>query len=208
MRKLRVAALALLVVSSGGCTEIENAAARVPFLAFLHSSPSIDPYEQTRPAPEGSVPSSSPFGVAPYATGNTQADLMDLAGRATNPFAANDTAALAHGRVMFERHCAVCHGPQGRGDGTILTTADNPGRFPFAPPLTSALVQGYSDGYVYAVVRQGRGLMPAYGPRMTEAERWMVVNYVRSLASAGAAPAATQPAAAATTAPAGAATQE
>jgi mono/diheme cytochrome c family protein len=58
-----------------------------------------------------------------------------------------------------------------------------------APNLTTPTVAGYSDGYVYAVVRQGRGLMPAYGPRMSELERWQVVAYVRTLAQAGVAPA-------------------
>ena len=193
MRSLRVAAVALVAIAgSTGCTKIENTLAKVPFLAFMHQSPNIDPYEMPRPAPVGSVPSNDPFGVAPHATGNTVPQLQDLASRAVNPIQAGDTASLAHGRLMFERHCSVCHGPQGQGNGPILGVD----RFPFAPSLTTPIVQGYSDGYVYAVVRQGRGLMPAYGPRMTERERWQVVSYVRTLSSQAAAPAA------ATTAPA------
>ena len=194
MRSVRVAALALVIaVGTTGCTDIENALAKVPFLAFMKSSPAFDPYEAPRPAPVGSVPVRGPFGDAPHATGNTQTDLMDLAARAPNPFA-GDTAAAAAGQRVFLQHCSVCHGPQGAGDGTIL----GPGRFPFAPSLVTPFVAGYSDGYVYAVVRQGRGLMPAYGPRMTEAERWQVVNYVRSLAAAGA-PLPASPAPSATT---------
>ena len=209
MRSLRAAAVALVaLVGTSGCTDIENTLAKVPFLAFMHSSPMIDPYEMPRPAPEGSVPVRDPFGVAPYATGNNVAALQDLASRATNPLQPGDTTALAHGRVVFERHCAVCHGPQGRGDGPIL----GPGRFPMAPNLTTPTVAGYSDGYVYAIVRQGRGLMPAYGPRMSEIERWQVVAYVRTLAaqSGPAAPAATQQqtAAPAAAAPAGTATSQ
>ncbi|HEX6642968.1 MAG TPA: cytochrome c [Thermoanaerobaculia bacterium] len=188
MRSLRVAAIALVAITGmTGCTKIENTLAKVPFLAYLHSSPAIDPYEMPRPAPVGSVPVRDPFGIAPHATGNTQPQLLELAGRATNPVQAGDTAALAHGRVMFERHCAVCHGAQGQGNGPIV----GPDRFPMGPSLVSPLVQGYADGYVYAVVRMGRGLMPAYGPRMTEAERWQVVSYVRTLAAGGAQPAAT-----------------
>ena len=179
MRSLRVAAIALVAITgTTGCTKIENTLSKVPFLAFMHSSPAIDPYEMPRPAPAGSVPVRDPFGVAPWASGNTQPQLLELAGRATNPLQAGDTAALAHGRVMFERHCAVCHGPQGQGNGPIV----GPDRFPMGPSLVTPTVQGYADGYVYAVVRQGRGLMPAYGPRMTETERWQVVAYVRSLA--------------------------
>lgn len=197
MRSLRLAALALSVVAgSTGCTRIENALAEVPFLAFLHSSPAFDPYEAPRPAPPGSVPVRDPFGIAPHAAGNSQVALQDLASRATNPVP-SDSAHLDRGRIYYDRFCAVCHGPTGAGDGTIL----GPDRFPFAPSLVSAAMAGYSDGYVYAVIRQGRGLMPAYGPRMTETERWQVVNYVRSLArSAGQAGAATGATAATATA--------
>jgi mono/diheme cytochrome c family protein len=205
LRSLRAIAVALTVAAaSTGCTQIENALARVPFLAFLHSSPMVDPYEMPRPAPPNSVPVRDPFGPAPYARGNTQADLTDLAARSRNPYAANDTLVLAHGRVYYDRFCVVCHGPQGAGDGTIL----GPGRFPFAPSLVTPTVAGYSDEYVYAVVRQGRGLMPAYGPRMTEAQRWQVVSYVRSLARTGgpagtAAPGATGQGPGTSTSPAG-----
>ena len=199
MRSPRIAALALLVLAgSTGCTQIENALARVPFLAFLHSSPAFDPYEAPRPEPPGSVPVRGPFGVAAHADGNSQAALQDLASRVTNPVAA-DSASLAAGKVIYDRFCSVCHGPAGAGDGTII----GPDRFPFAPPLVSPAMAGYGDGYVYAVIRQGRGLMPAYGPRMTETQRWQVVNYVRSLArSSGQAGTAPDPTTTTGTAPA------
>jgi hypothetical protein len=31
------------------------------------------------------------------------------------------------------------------------------------------------------MIRVGRGLMPAYGPRITHFDRWKIVNYVRLL---------------------------
>ena len=180
MRSFRAASLALLVtVGTTGCTDIENALARVPFLAFMHSSPAYDPYEAPRPAPPGSVPVRDPFGTAAHAEGNSQTALQELASRVTNPVAA-DSASLASGQIFYDRFCTVCHGPAGAGDGSIL----GPGRFPFAPAIATPIVAGYSDEYIYAVVRQGRGLMPAYGPRMTETQRWQVVNYVRWLARA------------------------
>ena len=192
MRSLRTAAVALVaLVGTSGCTEIENTLAKVPFLAFMHSSPTIDPYEMPRPAPDGSVPVRGPNGIAPYATGNTIADLQDLASRATNPIQPGDTTALVEGQRVYLQHCMVCHSPTGQGNGPIV----GPDRFPMGPSLVSPMVAGYSDGYVYAIVRQGRGLMPAYGPRMTELERWQVVAYVRSLArTAGTAAPAAAPA--------------
>jgi mono/diheme cytochrome c family protein len=61
-----------------------------------------------------------------------------------------------------------------------------------APPATER-----ADGYVYGVIRAGRGLMPSYGARMSHDERWAVVTYVNSLQNAAGVvqPAAAQPAA-------------
>jgi hypothetical protein len=48
-----------------------------------------------------------------------------------------------------------------------------------------------TDGYLYAIIRAGRGLMPSYGPRTSHRERWAIVNYDRQLqgASGAASPA-------------------
>ena len=115
----------------------------------------------------------------------------------TNPLAANDTLALRAGEVMFQRHCAVCHNADGKGNGPIV----GQGKFPMAPDLTLPVTVGRNDGYIYGVIRAGRGLMPSYGPRMTHLERWATVNYVRQLQrAAGGQPQAT-PAPAPATAP-------
>lgn len=38
-----------------------------------------------------------------------------------------------------------------------------------------------NDGWVYGVIRKGRGLMPAYGWAMSERETWAIVQYSRLL---------------------------
>ncbi len=41
---------------------------------------------------------------------------------------------------------------------------------------------GFSDGYLYSIVRYGRGIMAPYGDKIFRQEdRWRVVNYVRTL---------------------------
>ena len=193
--------IALFAIGGGaGCTQIDNALAAVPVFAFLRESPSFDPYEHPLPSPPGSIPFESPNGpVLPPLEANEQALNEFAAGpHGRNPLAADDQAALALGQVMYDRHCAVCHGSQGGGDGPM----SGPGRFPIIPPLVSGEAINRSDGYLYAIIRAGRGLMPAYGARMTHIERWSVVNYVNQLqANAGAAgvtaPAAGTPPAAA-----------
>jgi mono/diheme cytochrome c family protein len=184
----KVLALALaLAPALSGCTQMEDAAASIPVFSFMRNSPAIDPYEAPRPAPYGSVPYGSPAGESLGPTEASEDGLNALAGRITNPFTRGDTTAMRVGQVMFERHCAVCHGPQGKGDGPIL----GQGKFPFAPDLTLPTTRARSDGYIYAVIRAGRGLMPSYGPRTNHLERWAIVEYVRSLSGAAPAPAPT-----------------
>jgi mono/diheme cytochrome c family protein len=187
-------AVLLATSMSTGCTQFENAMASIPVFSFMRNAPSFDPYEAPRPAPYGSVAYATPAGESLGPLESTEAALNEFAGRIRNPLQPNDTLALRAGKVMFDRNCAVCHGAAGKGDGPII----GPGKFPFAQDLTAAASVARSDGYVYAVIRAGRGLMPAYGPRMNHLERWATVMYVRQLqggaaAAATPAPAAPQP---------------
>lgn len=192
----------VLGLVSAGCTRIENEAAKIKVFSFLRNSPFLDPYESPRPAPYGSVPFNTPAGESLGPLEATEAGLNEFAGRITNPLPANDTLALRAGQVMFERYCSVCHNIDGKGNGPIVGA----GKFPMGPNLTLGTTVGRSDGYIYGVIRAGRGLMPAYGPRMTHLERWATVNYVRQLQRAAggepqpAASPVTQPVSGATTA--------
>jgi mono/diheme cytochrome c family protein len=53
----------------------------------------------------------------------------------------------------------------------------------FVPPpdLTADATKARTDGYIYAMIKQGRGIMPRYGDKILGADRWNVVNYVRKL---------------------------
>ena len=181
-RRFGVLLVALLALGSSACTALDNALASVPFLAFMRNSPFLDPYEAPRPAPPGAVPFASPVGeLLPPMEGTEQALVAFAASPAgRNPLARNDSAALALGKVMYDRHCMVCHGTQGQGNGPVL----GPGKFPFAPNIATIPTTGRPDGYIYAIIRAGRGLMPAYGSRTTHLERWAIVNYVRQLEAA------------------------
>ena len=90
-----------------------------------------------------------------------------------NPVAP-DERSLGEGRKYYQINCAVCHGPAGNGDGPA-TKYGMPGI-----ALTNDLVKGYTDGYIWGMIRNGRGLMPPYN-RIEEMNRWDVVNYVRGL---------------------------
>jgi len=163
-RALRAAAL-LLALAAAGCTTLDKAVGKVPWFTTMRDQPVIRPFELPRVPPAGSVPT----------TGREDSldlflDLKDL----RNPVAP-DTAALARGKMIYEQYCIVCHGPSGRGDGTVVA------KFVPPPDLTADPTKQRSDGYIYAMIRQGRGIMPRYGDKVRGADRWKVVHYVRHL---------------------------
>ena len=92
-----------------------------------------------------------------------------------NPLAATPEN-LAAGKKFFEIHCAVCHGPSGRGDGPVAGGAMAPA------DLTSPVIQARSDGYLYSVIRNGVRSMPSYRESLNSDERWQVVLFVRTFA--------------------------
>lgn len=141
--------------------------------------PKIDPWESAadsippRGNPQGSVPV---FGTAaPGFTYDRSPAIgaIDAMSGIANPVAP-DARSLNNGRMLFQINCAVCHGALGRGDGPAT-------RFGMAGiGLTTDITKNRTDGYIFGMIRNGRGLMPSYN-RIEEPDRWDVVNYLRAL---------------------------
>ncbi len=79
------------------------------------------------------------------------------------------------GREQYDIHCVTCHGPAGDGNGVtkrygILATSYHSDR-----------LRNETDGYIYDVISNGKGLMYGLKGRMTPKERWAVVLYMRAL---------------------------
>jgi mono/diheme cytochrome c family protein len=146
----------VLVLAAAACTTLDKAVGRVPWFTTMRDQPAIRPFELPRTPPAGSVP----------VTGREDS--------LRNPVPVSDRS-LRRGRQVFEQYCIVCHGPAGRGDGTVVPM--------FVPPpdLTMATSVQRTDGYLYAMIRQGRGIMPRYGDKIGGADRWHVVHYLRQL---------------------------
>lgn len=92
-----------------------------------------------------------------------------------NPTDGNDVDEV--GAELYKQHCRSCHGREGKGDGPKADELDTS-----MNDLSSSLVQGQSDGVLYYKSIIGRDEMPNYERKIrSEDERWLVVNYVRSL---------------------------
>ena len=184
------AAFALAVI--GACHPMDNALVAV-FGRSMRSAPSFDPYENPMLPPEGSVPFASanypatpdafnlgePTGtpIEPALTPLQMVASPEIASALVNPVAPS-AESLARGQVVYARACAPCHGTTGAGDGLVTQVGMLSQSLLVEPVLSRA------DGYLYGMIRAGRGLMPAYGHQITYYDRWHVVNYVRSLQAA------------------------
>src|SRR5947209_3464617 len=132
--------------------------------------PVKDSLTPSRPNPQYSVPTTGTF-MAAFQVSYTA--LPDSLAGIQNPTPISD-ASLANGRKYFQINCAVCHGPAAQGNGPA-TQFGMPGI-----NLTMDVTKARTDGYIYGMIRNGRGLMPPYN-RVEEMDRWDVVNYVRAL---------------------------
>ena len=109
-------------------------------------------------------------------------ELPEDADRTKNPTTASPES-IAKGKELFlERqkgNCVFCHGETGSG---------NEANFPRlrrkpADLTNKERMTAMTDGEVFWKLSKGiEGIMPAGEKRMSEEERWHVVNYVRTLA--------------------------
>jgi mono/diheme cytochrome c family protein len=109
-----------------------------------------------------------------YLPGPAQIDSM---ASLVNPTPMSE-ASLANGRKYFAINCAVCHGASGAGNGPATAYGM------VGISLVNEVARGRSDGYIFGMIRNGRGLMPTYN-RIEEMDRWDVVNYVKALQGRG-----------------------
>lgn len=101
-------------------------------------------------------------------------NVIDSIGNAVKNPTAPTKESLELGRKYYQINCAVCHGDNGMGAQTIVA------QYGLAFPIATDMTKNRTDGYIYGMIRNGRGLMPSYN-RIEEEDRWHVVNYVRGL---------------------------
>jgi mono/diheme cytochrome c family protein len=102
----------------------------------------------------------------------------EAAAKQKNPVKA-DANNLKEGKDIYGQQCKSCHGPKGKGDGPKAEKIDiSCGDF------TSTDITSQSDGELFWRTTEGRKPMPSFKEKLSDNERWTVVNYIRSLAAA------------------------
>jgi mono/diheme cytochrome c family protein len=196
-------ALAVLLLAAAGCDTYyykvpspDDLLRAIPWFDHMVHARYVNPYARgdvPRYTVEGSVPvgGGEPDWAVEWAAGKTTtADAL------RNPTVTADSSApsgievavipaelAARGDTLYHVFCSTCHGESGKGEGLV-------GRRLGAPPIVNDRARAFSDGYLYSIVRYGRGLMPRYGDKVWEPrDRWAIVNHVRRLQQQAPAPA-------------------
>jgi mono/diheme cytochrome c family protein len=89
---------------------------------------------------------------------------------------------ISNGAALYKRHCVMCHGASGMGDGPAAKTLK--GKLPNL--ADKSVLSKLTDEQIHEVIANGKkteiGNMPALGKRLNPQEITDVVNYVRTLA--------------------------
>jgi putative copper export protein/mono/diheme cytochrome c family protein len=89
-------------------------------------------------------------------------------------------ASVSAGARLYRTHCAVCHGETGRGDGPAASALS---RRP--ADLTAKHTADHTAGDLFWWLTHGieDSPMPGFADRLTEEDRWDVINFLRALAA-------------------------
>ncbi len=181
--KATLAVAVLLALGAAGCDTYYNRIPSpddlmhaVPWFDHMIASRAVHPYE-TAGVPRNAVPGTVPVTGGELDWGaEWRAGNAATADRLGNP---TDGTPTARGDSLYATFCALCHGAAGAGDGLV-------GRKMGAPAITTDRARALTDGYIYSLVRYGRGVMAPYGDKLYEPlDRWAVVNVVRKLQVGG-----------------------
>lgn len=91
---------------------------------------------------------------------------------------------LERGRALYQRHCASCHGADGRGNSAEAA------RLPMWPPdLTGGLLWRRLEGELYWRIRHGlqdragQPTMPGFHDRLSADDTWAVLDHLQAQAA-------------------------
>lgn len=122
---------------------------------------------------------------APRSAATEQPAVLQSAADVPPPKRHHDPAQVARGRAVYDRHCAECHGAEGRGQAGDWRIRDAAGNYPPPPLDDSAHAWHHPTTVLLDVIRNGsdpgEGNMPAWKKVLSEAEMQDVVAYIKSL---------------------------
>lgn len=81
---------------------------------------------------------------------------------------------ITNGKKIYIKHCAGCHGPEGKGDGYSILSAD-------PANLTPNSIRKKTDATLLRSIHEGKGMMPSWSIRLSQQDTQDVLTYIHSL---------------------------
>jgi mono/diheme cytochrome c family protein len=97
---------------------------------------------------------------------------------------------VGQGKVLYETYCDHCHGAKGTGDGKVGAgiKVNEPGKgdveksaYAGVANLTGDALKNITEGHIFHVITNGKGLMWAHGSQVSPEDRWKIAKYVKTL---------------------------
>ena len=104
---------------------------------------------------------------------NTNEDYERAKAELLNPLDASEIN-LEKGKELFEIYCAICHGNDGKGQGTLVKREKILG-------IPNYADRDITEGSIYHVIYYGKNAMGSHANQLSEEERWQVTAYVQKL---------------------------
>jgi mono/diheme cytochrome c family protein len=192
---------AVVAIASGSCGQKTTQSTGWEFSRNMYDPIGYNPDQPNNNFKNGQTAQTPPAGTVPvdFATfpyENTPED-YERSSQEVNPLVIN-AQLLEEGAALYQVYCAVCHGPEGKGDGSItkdreLVTKNGSRKLENFPPPPAygqsggasssrgGLMSELTDGKIYHTITYGVGLMGSHASQLSPDERWKVVAYVKEL---------------------------
>ena len=89
-----------------------------------------------------------------------------------------DAISIANGVELFAANCIPCHGPQAKGNGVLAKTLPKQPVDLLTEPHTAMHTAG--DFFHWLTYGRFNGIMPAFGEKFSEEERWDLLNFLHA----------------------------
>jgi len=98
-----------------------------------------------------------------------------MSAQVKNPLPPLNSIDSAEASRLFNINCAICHGADGKADGPLSSKIGG------VANLTDALHSALADGTMFHSINYGKNNMGSYASQLTRKQRWMIIQYIRTL---------------------------
>jgi mono/diheme cytochrome c family protein len=159
----------------------DNSKPNYQYMPNMYQPVGYETYEQVDFLPNGQeamLPPANtvPRGWLPYGFENTP-EGKELARLNISPLdSMYRDANLAKGAELYNIYCAICHGPKGKGQGTLVKREKILG-----VPSYGDVARNVTVGTSFHTIQYGLNSMGSYASQMNTEEAWQISEYVMQL---------------------------